>query len=461
MANNLSFSQQGSFPVNPTVQNIYRSLTQGNKSSQSTSSGILPSTNFSPKPIVTPQNFKPAPITPGLITPKASGGVTKQKVTSPDGTVTEHTFSNTDPSQNPTGSQNTTNATTGVTTGVFPPGSPQNQGSPAKPTLTPATLPNGQAGFTDSTGNFVDASGNPISASTINNQAPDTTPPNSYQGLLGQGASAASGNAAVGQSAANIAADYGKKIAAVGQQGANAQAGYETTGTTPVAEGNSGVIARNVAAQQTALATGESAALAGTGQQLTAQQQETAGLTNLANLAPELLRYGGSANMTAAEATAYKANLASAGDLATKINTLSSTKDAADAGFTRLVNAAGALGGDTPIAQGLATLAGTTIQGSPQATAFLSQLASARQQWTDLGLGDATTALPDTITKTQLLQAQQTMEKQVQANLTNYQSQLDKIKTNPTGDTGTSNTNTGGATVVETNPDGTPKAMSF
>ena len=119
-----------------------------------------------------------------------------------------------------------------------------------------------------------------------------TTPTATYSGILNsltqnsqqgsqpaqqytaQTSTAGQGNEKIGQNAADIAAGYGAKIASVGQQGANAQAGYETTGTTPVAVGNSGIIAQNIAAQQSALAQGESAALQGTGQQLTAQNQE-------------------------------------------------------------------------------------------------------------------------------------------------------------------------------------------
>lgn len=96
------------------------------------------------------------------------------------------------------------------------------------------------------------------------------------QQYTAQTAAAGQGNEQIGQSAADIAADYGKKIALIGQEGANAQAGDLSTGTTPVAVGNSGIIAQNVAAQQGALASGESAALQGTGQQLTAQNQEAA-----------------------------------------------------------------------------------------------------------------------------------------------------------------------------------------
>lgn len=96
---------------------------------------------------------------------------------------------------------------------------------------------------------------------------------------------ASTGSGLIGQKASDIAAQYGQQIADVGKEGAMAGAGYSTTGTTPVAEGNAAVIAKTTAAQQQALAAGEAAALQGTGQQLTAQQQEQTGLLGAAGLA--------------------------------------------------------------------------------------------------------------------------------------------------------------------------------
>lgn len=97
--------------------------------------------------------------------------------------------------------------------------------------------------------------------------------------------STAQGNIPIGQSAAQIAANYGQQIADVGKQGAAFTAGQKTTGTSPVASGNAAITAQTTAAQQQALATGEEAALQGTGQQLTAQQQAASGLNQAGGLA--------------------------------------------------------------------------------------------------------------------------------------------------------------------------------
>lgn len=81
------------------------------------------------------------------------------------------------------------------------------------------------------------------------------------------------GSIPIGQQARDIAQQFGQKYADIGQAGARFQAGQLTTGTTPVAEGNAAVTAQTTAAQQTALAQGQQAALQGLGYELTGQQQ--------------------------------------------------------------------------------------------------------------------------------------------------------------------------------------------
>lgn len=89
------------------------------------------------------------------------------------------------------------------------------------------------------------------------------------------------GSIPIAAQARDIAEQFGQKYADVGRAGAKFEAGQLTTGTTPVAEGNAAVTARTTAAQQTALAQGEQAALQGIGYQLTGQQQ-AAGAANQA-----------------------------------------------------------------------------------------------------------------------------------------------------------------------------------
>lgn len=122
--------------------------------------------------------------------------------------------------------------------------------------------------------------GSPTASGLIQNTASAAKASPYQSGLLHTLEGVGAGNQAIGQSAADIAAEYGKKIADVGGQGARFEAGQLTTGTSPVAEGNAAVTAQSTAAQQQALATGEEAALQGTGQQLTAQQQQAEAVNN-------------------------------------------------------------------------------------------------------------------------------------------------------------------------------------
>lgn len=129
----------------------------------------------------------------------------------------------------------------------------------------------------------------PTKAQTPTTSATQTSSPSgaptSYPGIVGGLVDASNKNATIGQNAADIAAKFGQQYSDVGTQAAKAQAGYLTTGTTPVAEGNAAVVANTAANQQKAIAEGESAALQGTAQQLTGQSQQQSGLNQAGNLA--------------------------------------------------------------------------------------------------------------------------------------------------------------------------------
>lgn len=87
--------------------------------------------------------------------------------------------------------------------------------------------------------------------------------------------------------------ELSKEIADVGQKAAKAEAGYATTGTTPVAEGNAAVIARTQAAQQAALGQEQQAALTGAGLGQSQQTLEQNALATAAGLAkPTPAAYG-------------------------------------------------------------------------------------------------------------------------------------------------------------------------
>ena len=84
---------------------------------------------------------------------------------------------------------------------------------------------------------------------------------------------AAAGNQKYADEAARIGSFYAPLISRTGQLGAAAQAGYGSTGSNVVGEGNAAIAAANANARMTALAAAEQAALAGNQQGLTAQSQ--------------------------------------------------------------------------------------------------------------------------------------------------------------------------------------------
>jgi len=101
-------------------------------------------------------------------------------------------------------------------------------------------------------------------------------------GLIGD---AARRNEQYAINARDIANAAGQRISDIGGQGARGQAGYLTTGTSPVGEGNAAVLAQTTAAQQRAVTEGANMQLAGNAQGLTAQQQQQAGYTSAAGQA--------------------------------------------------------------------------------------------------------------------------------------------------------------------------------
>lgn len=102
---------------------------------------------------------------------------------------------------------------------------------------------------------------------------------------IGQLASSVPNNQALGQQAQDIANAAGQQISNIGKTGAQAEAGYLTTGTTPVAQGNAGVIAQTTAAEQQAVSQGANTQLQGIDKALTAQNQTQSGYNQAGGLA--------------------------------------------------------------------------------------------------------------------------------------------------------------------------------
>ena len=109
-----------------------------------------------------------------------------------------------------------------------------------------------------------------------------------FAGMTTGASTLAQGNLPIGANAAQIAQNYGNQIAQVGQEGQNLATGYLSGGSSaPVATGAAGLAYNNATGRMSALSSAEQAALQGTGQQLTAQNQAQTGVLGAANLAQQ------------------------------------------------------------------------------------------------------------------------------------------------------------------------------
>lgn len=238
---------------------------------------------------------------------------------------------------------------------------------------------------------------------------PGTTPtPVTPPSQLGQATTgllnSAGSNGAIGQSAANIASDYGSKIADVGQQAAINEESVGGQGLLPVAMGRAQQIAQTANSAQTALAQGESAALQGTGQQLTGQAQTQSGLAAAGALASPSNQFlttpysnevldasgnpvgGGATGTLPASAQSFVSSLASqvqSGQM-TRTNAESELSAYGPAGLQALNTALGpSFNTNASNASGATTATGQQLQ--TQATAADSALDTLSQQFNALG----------------------------------------------------------------------------
>ncbi len=223
MANNFSFSTAGSTPnVSPNLSGAFLNMN--------------PSTPQSKALGVAAGSFKPSPTIPAAAPAPVNQPIKKQTVTTAGGDT--HTTEYHPPTQ----------------AGVL--------------ASAPAT-------FSGTVNKLADTSsqGSPVAGTAAKQlvNTPAGTP--AAQGYTAQTAQYGAGNIPIGQQAKDIMDKAGAAYSKIGQQGANAEAGYSTTGTSPVAEGNAGVIARNTAEQEAAIQAGAQTALQGTGQELTGQNQ--------------------------------------------------------------------------------------------------------------------------------------------------------------------------------------------
>ena len=133
----------------------------------------------------------------------------------------------------------------------------------------------------------------------LNNLSQTQPAPTTFPGLVGAVSNAAQGaynqgsqttgsasegllssifrNQELARQAKEITDQAGQRFEDVGRQGARGQAGYRTTGTSPVGEGNAAILGQTTAAQQQAIAQGANMQLEGVKQGLAAQGQTQSG----------------------------------------------------------------------------------------------------------------------------------------------------------------------------------------
>jgi hypothetical protein len=153
---------------------------------------------------------------------------------------------------------------------------------------------------------------------------------------------------------------------------------------------------------------------------------------------------GGNASNAAALGGTIQATQASAGNLTNQINNLKSALPAADANFSQLIdfaNKGGITNTNIPILSTLNQRVGQNLIGNDAVAGFLSKLGDVRAAYTAItGNGDAATAIPDTVTLSQLQTIQKSLKDTANNNLAGYQNQLNSLtsggQTQTTGSTG-------------------------
>lgn len=289
-------------------------------------------------------------------------------------------------------------------------------------------------------------------------------------------------NTTLGQNAQDIANTAGQKISDIGQAGARAGAGVLTTGTSPVAFGNDAVLNNSIAAEQNAISQGAQTALQGNQQAIGAQSQQQSAYGQAGNLAgtglsnqigasnsaanvavggsenaaglttnaanqqatdtapqsygltnqpynPTTDTYGGGGNGGVINRATNAANIGSAQDLQTQINSGQQALTSAQNNFN-LLNSIASQGGipsNTPIQNIITGKVANIVGGDSTVKAFIAQLNSIRSAYASILGGDGTQLIPDGVTVGDLQALQQTLNKNAQIQIDSKKGQLSQI----------------------------------
>lgn len=213
--------------------------------------------SFGPKPkapvtgVMAPPPTQTAPVAPKTATVGGSGGMGAYKGVNINPGTQEQIQAQMSAIDNPTG----------VNTG----------GVETKTKVTPQTK-------TKSRGLFKDVQSSLTYPGLVSGIAGAAKPTSTQTGLVSELSKTAKGNAAIAENARKISDQYAQQIARTGALGAGAVAGNLSTGTNVVGSGNAAIASQSASQRMSALSAAQQAALAGTGQQLTAQQQQAGAL---------------------------------------------------------------------------------------------------------------------------------------------------------------------------------------
>lgn len=480
MGLSLSLNNKGAFN---TGQNLFgnsqTSTTKGFVSSNPNDrSSLLSGTKQIPISSSTPQITQGS--NPGMISqpkpvehPTASTPVKKQ--TTADGTITEYHA----PTQ-------------------LPPDDPSNKYNTATGSLNPNYKdPNSPKPSTSTSSNDSTSSGNPSTTygGLINSLANQGG--SDYNNLaktnIGLLSDTAKGNEALAANAKSIADAAGQKISDIGGQGARGSAGYLSTGTSPIGEGNQAILNQSTAAQQQAVSQGANMQLQGNAQGLQAQGQEQSGYNSAAGQAlsgqgtsqsalnsaagymqptsniilrdPTTGAVIGNQNLDSLAATQGRLSGIQSGaaqvagttgsnisDLTTQLSTINSASPAFDANTSQLSDfaAQGGLNKNVPLISALQQHFGQNFMNDPAVTGFLAKIASVNSQYQQI-TGTPGTLDPQKVTLDGLNTAIQAMKDDITNKKQALTDQKNKL----------SNSGSGSSTSVQYNPNGTLKAVSF
>lgn len=235
---------------------------------------------------------------------------------------------------------------------------------------------------------------------TNTNKSTDTpnTNKNSNQGYITQLADQSQKrNLELANQAQKIATQAGQKMSDIGQQGARGAAGYLTTGTSPVGEGNAAVLNQSTAAQQQAVAQGANMQLAGIQQGLSAQGQTQSALGQAAGFTQPTTQFGVLTNPQTGQpisgnignAITMGTNITSIQDGQAKINNLDQQAGGAKNNLQLATSIARQLPGmnsNAPIVNTFKQIYGSNFTQSPQYAAFQAQIESIKNAYAAMGI---------------------------------------------------------------------------